>query len=103
MLESIGLKFIGNVKVSSREHPKKYLDEIHMFDRGDRHVLASIDEDTGETELVAMTFLDSNRRDLSEQRVDLGTERPLSANEIAKLTRHTTLLQVRSLLMFHSH
>ena len=63
VLELIGLKFIGNVKVSSREHPKKYLDEIHMFDRGDRHVLASIDEDTGETELVAMTFLDSNRRD----------------------------------------
>jgi len=72
VLESIGLKFIGNVKVSSREHPKKYLDEIHMFDRGDRHVLASIDEDTGETELVAMTFLDSNRRDFIGTTYGLG-------------------------------
>jgi hypothetical protein len=33
-----------------------------MYNRGDRSVLVSIDEETGETELVAMAFLDNHRR-----------------------------------------
>ena len=61
-LSAKGLKFIGNVKTSSSGFPKTYLDELHMYNRGDRSVLVSIDEETGETELVAMAFLDNHRR-----------------------------------------
>ena len=39
-----------------------YLDNQVMGKRGDRHCLASISEDTGETELVAITWIDRNRR-----------------------------------------
>jgi hypothetical protein len=62
ILSAKGLKFIGNVKTCSSGFPKKYFDELHMYERGDRSVLVSIDEETGQTELVAMAFMDNYRR-----------------------------------------
>jgi hypothetical protein len=39
ILSAKGLKFIGNVKTCSSGFPKKYFDELHMYERGDRSVL----------------------------------------------------------------
>ena len=60
-LKERDIDFIGNVKQCNAAFPKAYLDTLILSKHGDRHVLASINEDTGETNLVAMTWLDCNR------------------------------------------
>jgi hypothetical protein len=57
-----GLTFIGNVKQCSRRFPMEFLGNTTLPRRGSRAVLASIDEETGETELVAISWVDRNRR-----------------------------------------
>ncbi len=60
-LKERDINFIGNAKQCNAAFPKAYLDTLILSKRGDCHVLASINEDTGKTELVAMTWLDCNR------------------------------------------
>ena len=60
-LKERDIDFIGNVKQCNAAFPKAYLDTLILSKHGDRHVLASINEDTGETNLVAITWLDCNR------------------------------------------
>ena len=57
-----GLTFIGNVKQCSRRFPMEFLGNTTLPRRGSRAVLASIDEETGKTELVAISWVDRNRR-----------------------------------------
>jgi hypothetical protein len=57
-----GLFFIGNVKQCSRRFPMEVLGNATLAKQGSRLVLASIDSKTGETELVAMSWVDQNRR-----------------------------------------
>jgi hypothetical protein len=54
------LTFIGNVKQCSRLFPMGFLGNTTLPRRGSRAVLASIDEETGETELVAISWVDRN-------------------------------------------
>lgn len=61
-LKKRGWKFIGNVKTASKMFPKGFLENIVLTHRGARFVLCCIDEETGETEYVAVTWLDRNRR-----------------------------------------
>jgi hypothetical protein len=81
ILSAKGLKFIGNVKTCSSGFPKTYFDELHMFNRGDRSVLVKIDEDTGETELVAMAHMDNYRR------MFIGTAYGLGEGELVERKR----------------
>jgi hypothetical protein len=62
-LKKVGVDFIGNVKQCNAAFPKTYLKLLILSKHGDCHVLASISKDTGETKLVAMTWLDCNRQD----------------------------------------
>ncbi len=55
-----GLLFIGNVKQCSKMFPMEVLSNTTLVSRGLRLVLASISEETGKTELVAMSWLDRN-------------------------------------------
>lgn len=61
-LKKHGWTFLGNVKTATKEFPMEYLGKQILAARGARVVLASINEETGETELVAVTWLDRNRR-----------------------------------------
>ena len=55
-----GLTFIGNVKQCSRRFPMEFLGNTILPRQGSHTVLASIDEETGETELVAISWVDRN-------------------------------------------
>jgi hypothetical protein len=55
-----GLTFIGNVKQCSRRFPMEFLGNTTLPRRGSQAVLASIDEETGKTELVAISWVDRN-------------------------------------------
>ena len=68
----LGLTFLGNVKTASKEFPVKYLGDEVLAERGARVVLASINEETGKTELVALTWLDRNRRNFVATAYGLG-------------------------------
>ena len=57
-----GLTFIGNVKQCSRRFPMEFLGNTTLPQRGSRAVLASIDKETGEMELFAISWVDRNRR-----------------------------------------
>jgi len=57
-----GFTFIGNVKQCSRRFPMEFLGNTILPQRGSQAVLASIDEETGETELVAISWVERNRR-----------------------------------------
>jgi len=57
-----GLTFIGNVKQCSRRFHMEFLGNTTLPRRGSRAVLASIDEETGETELVAISWVHRNRQ-----------------------------------------
>jgi hypothetical protein len=57
-----GLTFIGNVKKCSRRFSMEFLGNTILPQRGSQAVLASIDEEIGETELVAVSSVDRNRR-----------------------------------------
>jgi hypothetical protein len=61
-LKEMGLHFIGNVKQCSRRFPMEVLGNTTLPKRGCRSVLASINDDTGETKLVAIAWVDRNRR-----------------------------------------
>jgi hypothetical protein len=61
-MKEAGLYFIGNVKQCSRRFPMEVLGNTTLPKRGCRSVLASINDDTGETELVAIAWVDRNRR-----------------------------------------
>ncbi|KAL3821904.1 hypothetical protein ACHAXA_008438 [Cyclostephanos tholiformis] len=61
-MKEAGLHFIGNVKQCSRRFPMEVLGNATLPKRGCRSVLASINDDTGETELVAIAWVDRNRR-----------------------------------------
>ena len=63
-LKERDINFTGNVKQYNAAFPKAYLDTLILSKRGDWHMLASISEDTGETKLAAMTWLDRNRQDI---------------------------------------
>jgi len=60
-MKEVGLFFIGNVKQCSRRFPMEVLGNATLPKRGCRSVLASIKDDTGETELVAIAWVDRNR------------------------------------------
>ena len=53
-----GLDFIGSVKQCSRRFPMEVLRNVPLSKQGSQMVLASISEETGKTELVAMSWLD---------------------------------------------
>jgi len=55
-----GLTFIGNVNQRSRRFSMEFLGNTTHPRRGSRVVLASIDEETGETELVAISWVNRN-------------------------------------------
>jgi hypothetical protein len=55
-----GLTFIGNVKQCSRQFPMEFLGNTTLPRQGSRAVLASIDEETGEMELVAISWVVRN-------------------------------------------
>jgi hypothetical protein len=55
-----GLTFIGNVKQCSRRFPMEFLGNTTLPRQGSRAVLASIDEETGEMELVAIRWVVRN-------------------------------------------
>jgi hypothetical protein len=55
-----GLLFIGNVKQCSKMFPIEVLSNTTLILRGSQSVLASISEETGNTELVAMSWLNRN-------------------------------------------
>ena len=55
-----GLTFIGTVKQCSRRFPMEFLGNTTLPRRGSRAVLASIDEGTGEMELVAISWVVRN-------------------------------------------
>jgi len=57
-----GLTFIGNVKQCSRRFPIEFLGNTTLPRQGSRAVLASIDQETGKTELVAISWVDRNQR-----------------------------------------
>jgi len=57
-----GLTFISNVKQCSRWFPMEFLGNTILPQQGSRAVLTSIDEETGERELVAISWVDRNRR-----------------------------------------
>ena len=57
-----GLTFIGNVKQCSRQFPMEFLGNTTLPQRGSRAILASIDKETGKMELVAISWVDRNRR-----------------------------------------
>jgi len=57
-----GWTFLGNVKTATVGYPMDYLGDQILASRGARVVLASLNEETGETELVAVAWLDRNRR-----------------------------------------
>jgi hypothetical protein len=61
-LKEMGLHFIGNVKQCSRRFPMEVLGNATLPKRGCRSVLASINDNTGETELVAIAWVDRNHR-----------------------------------------
>ena len=61
-MKEAGLYFIGNVKQCSRRFPMEVLGNATLPKRGCRSVLASINDDTGEMELVAIAWVDRNRR-----------------------------------------
>ena len=69
-LKEMGLHFIGNVKQCSRRFPMEVLGNVTLSKRGSRLVLASINDATGETELVAIAWIDRNHCFLSRRRVD---------------------------------
>jgi hypothetical protein len=57
----MGVDFIKNVKQCNTVFSKTYLDSLILSKCRDCHVLALISKDTGETKLVAMTWLDCNQ------------------------------------------
>lgn len=61
-MKAKGLFFIGNVKQCHKKFPMQFLANTILAKRGSRSVLASISEETGETELVAISWMDRNRR-----------------------------------------
>ena len=60
VMKEKGLTFIGNVKQCSRRFPMEFLGNTILPRQGSHAVLASIDEETGETELVAISWVDRN-------------------------------------------
>ena len=56
-MKEVGLFFIRNVKQCSRRFPMEVLGNATLPKRGYRSVLASINDDTGETELVAIAWV----------------------------------------------
>ena len=61
-MKEVGLFFIGNVKQFSRKFPMEVLGNAALPKRGCRLVLASINDNTGKTELVLIAWVDRNRR-----------------------------------------
>ncbi|KAL3815576.1 hypothetical protein ACHAXA_000308 [Cyclostephanos tholiformis] len=61
-MKEMGLHFIGNVKQCSRRFPMEVLGNATLPKQGCRSVLASINDDTGETELVAIAWVNRNHR-----------------------------------------
>jgi len=59
-MKEVGLYCIGNVKQCSRRFPMEVLGNTTLPKRGCQLVLASINNNTGETELVAITWVDRN-------------------------------------------
>jgi len=60
-MKEVGLYFIGNVKQCSRRFPMEVLGNTILPKQGCQSVLASINDDTGETVLVAIAWVDRNR------------------------------------------
>jgi hypothetical protein len=61
VLNKEDVDFIRNVQQCNPAFPKTYLNSLILSKHRDCCVLASISKDTGETKLVAMTWLDCNR------------------------------------------
>jgi len=56
-----GLTIIGNVKQCSRWFPIEFIGNTILPRQGSRAVLASIDEETGKTELIVISWVDRNQ------------------------------------------
>jgi hypothetical protein len=61
-MKEAGLYFIGNVKQCSRQFPTEVLGNATLPKQECRSVLALINNNTSETELVAIAWVDQNRR-----------------------------------------
>jgi hypothetical protein len=66
-----GLTFNGNVNKCSKQFPIKFLGNTTLPQQGSQAILASIDKETGETELVAISWVDRNQRFLWRQLAEL--------------------------------
>ena len=57
-----GLTFIGNVKQTSRQFPMEFLGNTTLSRRGSRAVLMSVDQETGKTKIIAISWVDRNQQ-----------------------------------------
>ncbi len=65
-----GLLVIANAKQYHKGYPMEYLGNVILPKQGAQSVVASFNEETGRTELVAIIWVDQNRQFLSCQRAD---------------------------------
>ncbi len=86
-LKKEGVDFIGDVKQSNAAFLKTFLDSLILSKRGNCHVLASIRKNTGETELVAMTWLDHNRHNFVGAAYGIGEEEQINRKHFHQLNK----------------
>lgn len=54
--------FIGVIKTATKEYPMAYFNQAELQGKGDYKYLVSVDEETGEVEMIALLWADRNRR-----------------------------------------
>ena len=82
-----GMLFIGNVKQCHKKFPMAFLSNTILCQRGSRSVLASISEETGETELVAISWVDRNRRFFIATAFGLGEGETIQRKRMRQLNK----------------
>jgi hypothetical protein len=91
-LKKESVDFIGNAKQCNAAFLKMYLTSLILSKHGDCHVLALISEDTGETELVAMTWLDCNRQDFVGTVYGIGKGEQINCKHACQLNKSSNAL-----------
>lgn len=61
-LRKNGFVFIGVIKTATKEYPMAYFNQAELQGKGDYKYLVSVDEETGEVEMIALLWADRNRR-----------------------------------------
>jgi hypothetical protein len=96
-LKEKDLYFIGNVKQCSKRFPMEVLANTTLPKQGLRTVLASIDE-SGETELIVISWVDCNRRFFIATTCGLGEGEMITGNCLRQLDKSGRALPQRVII-----